>query len=162
VHISSSERAVRSCCCHTEPPLMFSGWLCFFNSSWGRFEARFGCILESLSRHADLVDREANAFLIAETMQWRQEALADAAKRDKERLIAQLNGVLAWLKIDSDPYCTQEHQDDVLDRLTNDCYAGTTEWILQDQNVKAWLKPGHGQPVLWIKGKPGSGMSTNI
>jgi hypothetical protein len=141
---------------------MFSGWLCFFNSSWGRFEARFSCILESLSRHADLIDREANAFLIAETMQWRQEALKDAAKKDKERLVAQLNSVLAWLRIDSAPYCSQEYQEDALDRLSDDCYAGTTEWILQNHKVRTWLKPGYAQPILWIKGKPGSGMSVNM
>ena len=48
--------------------LMSKGWQCFFNSLWGRFDARFNCILKNLSRHADLVDREANAFLITDMM----------------------------------------------------------------------------------------------
>jgi hypothetical protein len=96
-------------------------------------------------------------------MHWRQEALVETAKRDKERLVAQLNSVLEWLKFGDVPYCSQRYQDDVLERLTTDCVDGTTEWMLQNQKMKAWLKNDYGgQPILWIKGKPGSGMSAKL
>ncbi|KAH7092161.1 hypothetical protein FB567DRAFT_434738, partial [Paraphoma chrysanthemicola] len=78
-----------------------AGWLCFFKSSWGQFEGRFNCLLESLTRHAKLVDQEANAYLISETLHWRKEALDSVAKVEKERSTMQLVAALAWLGLDT-------------------------------------------------------------
>jgi hypothetical protein len=75
------------------------GWKCFFKSSWGQFEARFKGILESLERHTTLVDQEANAVLISETMSWRKEALEAAKLLEKERLTMQLSSTIQWLGI---------------------------------------------------------------
>ena len=124
---------------------------------WGRFDARFNRILGDLSRHADLVDREANAFLITETMHLRQEALEEATRKEKERSAHQLAAVLSWLNLDNVPHCGQQHQEDTLDRLTHDCYSGTTEWIVMHQKTKTWMNNNRGQSTLWITGKPGSG-----
>jgi hypothetical protein len=74
-----------------------AGWKCFFKSSWGQFEARFNGILESLERHTRLVDQEANATLISETMAWRKEAREAAKRSEKERLTMQLSSVIQWL-----------------------------------------------------------------
>ncbi|KAF2642645.1 hypothetical protein P280DRAFT_395523 [Massarina eburnea CBS 473.64] len=136
------------------------GWSCFFKSAWGGFDARFSCILDSLSRHSDLVDREANAFLIAETMRWREEASHTATRTEKERLATQLTAALAWLNLDSIPHCGQSQQDNHLDKLTRDCCAGTTEWVLRNPKIKACINDGRDQYTLWLKGKPGSGKST--
>lgn len=132
-----------------------TGWKCFFNSSWGRFESRFKGILESLARHADLVDREANAFLISETMQWRQEALQEKSRQERERSAIQFSAVLDWLGLENNLNCGQQHQEDVLDRLANDCCPGTTEWVSSQKKMKSWLRGS--TPILWLKGKPGSG-----
>jgi hypothetical protein len=101
------------------------------------------------------VDREANAFAIAQTMQWREEALQSVSMRAKERLAIQLAATIAWLDIDNT--CGQHQQEDILDKLITDCCPGTTEWILKHQKMKNWLKDGSSSPTLWIKGKPGCG-----
>ncbi|ORY13015.1 hypothetical protein BCR34DRAFT_600139 [Clohesyomyces aquaticus] len=132
-----------------------SGWKCFFTSTWSGFDNQFKCNLESLSQHTDLVDREANAYLISETMQWRQEALQAAAREAKQRIADQLAAVIAWLGLDNAPHCGRGCQEDVLNRLVDECYAGTTEWVLQHDQIKTWMS-GQGLATLWIKGKPGS------
>ena len=131
----------------------------FFKSSWGQFEGRFNCILDSLAKHATIVDQEANAYLISETMQWRREALQSVAKTEKDRSTAQLTAALAWLGFDTIPHCGQAYQDNLLNRLVHDCCDGTTDWILKHQRMRAWLQNGRGPPLLWLKGKPGSGQS---
>ncbi|CAN9203513.1 unnamed protein product [Alternaria alternata] len=137
-----------------------NGWMCFFKSSWGQFGSRFNCILESLEKHATLIDQEANAYLISETMQWRREALQAVAKTEKDRSTAQLTAALAWLGLETVPHCGQAYQDNLLHRLINDCCDGTTDWILKHQRMRQWLQHGRGGPILWLKGKPGSGKST--
>ncbi|KAB2109040.1 hypothetical protein AG0111_0g2533 [Alternaria gaisen] len=137
-----------------------NGWMCFFKSSWGQFGSRFNCILDSLAKHATLIDQEANAYLVSETMQWRREALQDVAKTEKDRSTAQLTAALAWLGLETVPHCGQAYQDNLLHRLINDCCDGTTDWILRNQRMRQWLQNGRGGPILWLKGKPGSGKST--
>jgi hypothetical protein len=75
----------------------FAGWMCFFKSSWGQFGARFNCILDSIERHSKLVDQEANANLISETMAWRNEAKEAAIRLEEERLATQRLAALSWL-----------------------------------------------------------------
>ncbi|RYO63735.1 hypothetical protein AA0116_g4050 [Alternaria tenuissima] len=137
-----------------------NGWICFFKSSWGQFGSRFNCILDSLSKHATLVDQEANAYLVSETMQWRREALLTVANTEKDRSTAQLTAALAWLGLETVPHCGQAYQDNQLDKLIKDCCDGTTDWILKHQRMRQWLQNGKGGPILWLKGKPGSGKST--
>lgn len=137
-----------------------SGWKCFFKSSWGGFEARFKCILESLSRHSDLVDREANALLIEQTMQWREQSFQDMERRDQERAASQVTAVQNWLGIRDDR--TEDSQEDHLDRIASQAYPGTADWILQHQKMKSWLKKDTRSPILWLKGKPGSGKHTRL
>lgn len=142
--------------------LMRPGWKCFFNSLWGRFDARFNCVLKNLSRHADLVDREANAFSITEMMHMRQEAMEETTKKERERSAHQLAAVLAWLNLDHAPHCGQQYQEDMLDRLTNDCHPGTSEWIVAHQKTRTWMNSNRGHSTLWITGKPGSGKTLRL
>ncbi|CAN9120026.1 unnamed protein product [Alternaria alternata] len=137
-----------------------NGWMCFFKSSWGQFGSRFNCILDSLAKHATLIDQEANAYLVSDAMQWRREALQAVAKTEKDRSTSQLTAALAWLGLETVPHCGQAYQDNLLHRLINDCCDGTTDWILKHRSMRQWLQHGRGGPILWLKGKPGSGKST--
>jgi hypothetical protein len=94
---------------------------------------------------------------IAQTIKWREDALQSAAIRTKDRSAIQLAATLSWLNLDNTAHCGQNNQDDILDKLTSDCCANTTEWLLQHQKMKAWLKKGRSAPILWLKGKPGCG-----
>ncbi|KAE8849283.1 hypothetical protein PTNB73_04962 [Pyrenophora teres f. teres] len=113
-------------------------------------------------RHASLVDKEANAYSIAEVMIWRKEAREAAVKVEKERSAAKLAETLSWLGIDQIPGCDQSYQDNTLNRLSDDCCAGTTDWTSRHPRTKAWLQDGRGPLFLWLKGKPGSGKSTIV
>lgn len=134
-----------------------SGWKCFFRSTWGQFDRRFKCILTSLQAHIDLVDREANAHLISETMQWRKEAIVAAERDEKERIATQLAATIDWLGVDKIPHCGQSYQENTLDRLTRECCPGTTDWLIKNKKMNTWLRHSGGKTVLWLKGKPGAG-----
>ncbi|KAF2493309.1 hypothetical protein BU16DRAFT_563472 [Lophium mytilinum] len=134
-------------------------WKCFFLSSWGRFDNRFKCILESLARHSDLVDREANALSIAEAREWRERAAREAKKRETEMSAAQYRHVLSWLGDRTADQDAQDEQENRLDQLLGSCYPNTAEWILSRLPVKNWLRTQGNKPILWLKGKPGSGKS---
>jgi hypothetical protein len=137
-------------------------WKCFFLSSWGRFDSRFKCILESLERHSDLVDREANALAITEAREWRERATQEAKRRKLEQSAAQLRHVLSWLgdgMTNQDTQDAQDEQDNRLDQLLGSCYPNTAEWVLTRPAVKSWLRTHGNKSILWLKGKPGSGKS---
>ena len=101
-----------------------------------------------------MVDREANAFAIAEAREWRQRAIQVAAKREMEQSAAQVQSVISWL---GSTATKQDQQDDLLDRLLCSCYPETSEWIVRNSKIKAWSKDQPTQTLLWLKGKPGSG-----
>ncbi|OCL05557.1 hypothetical protein AOQ84DRAFT_413235, partial [Glonium stellatum] len=129
------------------------GWKCFFHSSWARFDMRFKNILESLAKHSDLVDREANSINIEEAKDWRTKTAQDIAKRERERQAVQLQTVMGWLKAED------FEQEDEFDRLLAGCSSGTCDWIIQNATLKPWMKRGKDNAVVWLTGKPGSGKS---
>jgi hypothetical protein len=90
-------------------------------------------------------------------MLWRREALQVVEKTEKDRSTAQLIAALSWLGLEAVPHCGQAYQDNLLDKLIKDCCDGTTDWILKHQRMRQWLQNGRGGPILWLKGKPGSG-----
>lgn len=59
------------------------GWRFFFDSSWARFDLRFRGILDSLKRHGELVDKEANSIDIEEAREWRKKTLQDIKEREE-------------------------------------------------------------------------------
>ena len=142
--------------------MTYSGWRIFFNTTWGRFRRRFQGIISDLKNHADLVDKEANAYNIYEAHVWRQEArqwrdenLRDVARREKEESVAQFQAVQSWLDVKS------TEQDDIFDNHCNaaDQYEGTCAWILKNIKIVSWLRNQPDQSFIWIKGKPGAGKS---
>ena len=133
--------------------LRASCWKRFFDSSWGRFDIRFKGVLGSLRYHADLVDKEANSYNIASVQEWREAHLEDVRKREKDRLDDHFEKVLNWFDV------KEYIQEDDLDRLVDRCYGGTSDWLLEHAKTKAWIRPGGQHAVLWLNGKPGSGMS---
>jgi hypothetical protein len=113
---------------------------------------RFKSILESLAKHSDLVDREANSISIEEAKDWRTKTAQATATRERERQVAQLQTVMNWLKIED------SEQEDEFDRLLTGCYPGTCDWIIRNVTLKSWMKRGKDETVVWLTGKPGSGM----
>lgn len=65
----------------------------------------------------------------------------------------QLQQVLSWLE------ASQDEHEDVLDDLINHCHPGSCDWLLEHTKMKGWIRQTSDQSVLWLKGKPGSGLS---
>ncbi|KAI9791132.1 MAG: hypothetical protein M1816_004363 [Peltula sp. TS41687] len=128
------------------------GWRCFFSSCWARFDLRFKGILESLAKNCELVDREAASIGIVEAKAWRTKAMEEMAEKEKQSSIVQFQAVVSWLQVGDSV------QEDELDQYLRRCHVGTCDWITRNSKISAWMRQGMEQKILWLKGKPGSGI----
>ena len=131
---------------------------------WKTFHLRFQGILESLRKHRDLIDAEANAIDIAEAKawrstqmdhirQWRAERVYDIETTERERLASQTKEAAAW-------FGANVGQEDIFAKFSSVCDASSDHWILKDRTVVSWLdQGGRDCPVIWLNGKPGAGKS---
>jgi hypothetical protein len=124
-----------------------------FDSLWKSFDSRFNSILEKLAKHKKLVKSEALTIDLVEARSWRLKIQEELEACDKRRSDTYIRDTVAWLNIPT------EHQDDELDRLLSKRLDGTCEWILRHEKIAAWKNDAPAEPVLWVKGIPGAGMS---
>jgi hypothetical protein len=138
------------------------GWKVLFLTSWGRFQRRFDNIIDDLKRHEEQVDREANAYHIAEAKDtreklevWRQDALAKLARDEEEQTARHLQTISTWLKLD------ETDQVAIFDKVSTEGakYSETCGWILKNSTMVSWLKPQPETPFVWLQGNPGTGKS---
>ena len=124
---------------------------------------RFQAILDSLRKHRDLIDQEANIINIVEAKAWRSERLEHirqwrderAAKLDREeqeRIGAQVREAAAWLD-------TSVEQDDILAKHLRVRADAEPHWILKEPKIVSWLGQARDYPFLWLNGKIGGGKS---
>ncbi|KAL1624892.1 hypothetical protein SLS54_003616 [Diplodia seriata] len=135
--------------------VLHQSWQRFFDSSWGRFDARFKRILSNLAQHADLIDREANAIDIAAAETMRQKLNDDFSRREKENALIQRSAAISWLNLDN----SIPSQEDELDKLLAHCHSGSCDWLLKNAKIEQWMSDGQTQRFTWIYGKPGAGKS---
>ena len=143
-----------------------SGWKIMFDSLWRSFNLRFEGILESLRKHRDLIDQEANTMNVVESKIWRDDqfnqfrqwriAQEEKIERDERvRLANQTREAVAWLNASDD-------QEDVLIKLLRSCDDNTSHWALSQDTIISWLDESRQSLILWLNGRPGSGMSGRI
>ncbi|KAK6843900.1 hypothetical protein PG987_004760 [Apiospora arundinis] len=139
-----------------------SGWKLLFVTSWHRFQRRFDHIFENLKKHEDLIDKEANAYSIAEAKQmrldiraWRDECAEQLERTDKDQGIKQYNSIISWLKVDESDQLNIFHA--LREELTK--YPGTCDWVIQHKTVRSLLQRKPDVPILWIQGAAGTGKS---
>ncbi|KAF5982359.1 NACHT domain-containing protein [Fusarium bulbicola] len=131
-------------------------WKIFFCSAWGRFEHRFGDLIESISKVSALIDKEAASLDIQHAQEWRQKALEHSATREQRWEAEQSQALMKWLEAgDND-------QDLKLEWLKERCCPGTGSWIVQNDKFRSWLQKARGSPIMWLYGKPGSGKSVLV
>lgn len=134
-----------------------------FDSLWKSFNLRFNGILESLRKHRDLIDQEANAISIAEAKawrniqldqirQWRAERTHDIDKKERERLASHTRETVAW-------FGASEDQEDHYTRISKACDGTEGHWALKEPSIVSWLDQTRDNPVMWLNGKPGAGKS---
>lgn len=117
-----------------ETNMILAGWKIFFKTLWAGFDRRFNRILDSLARHSELVDKEANSIDIAEAKEWRSELVEDTTRKEQERSVTQFHVALSWLEVKDYEHVKQE---DELDRQSSLYHAHSCDWI--QKNPKARL-----------------------
>lgn len=130
------------------------GWKIFFSSGWGRFEHQFDALLQSIAQNSELIDKEAVSLDINQARDWRQRSLEDAANRKRRWEFEQRDAVLRWLEVGD----SKSYQEDKLELLRSHCCEGTSQWLTKSQQVRSWLRVKRCHSVLWLHGKPGSGI----
>lgn len=132
-----------------------------FESLWKTFNLRFQAILDSLRKHRDLIDHEANTRNIVEAREWRAQQLQqirqwqttraeEIGRVERDRSFAQIREVTSWFNATG-------AQEDVLEKLWRPSNGRGSEWILQDPLLIRWLRQSRDNSVIWLNGKPGAG-----
>jgi len=124
-----------------------------FDTLWKDFSSRFSSIIESLTRHRDLIDKEATSIDIAEARVWRVREQEELENRERDKRIQQLNRTVNWLSIDNSIHMP----DDDLYRFSKTRLRGTCKWILRDQILVKWRETDENHRAMWMKGIPGAG-----
>ena len=136
-----------------------------FLTSWGRFQRHFSGILDDLTKHGELIDKETNAENIIEARKmrqdletWRTESLASMARAQREQTTRQVQGVIAWLRLDdSDQLSLLDNLSEVGAR-----HPGTVSWVLKKRQMSSWMQCTTENQFVWLHGKPGTGKSVIV
>ena len=113
-----------------------------------------------MARHEVLIDKEANAYNIAEARQmreelrsWREETRQSQLKASRDESAEQLGAVKSWLGVD------ESDQLAIINPLVSegDKYPGTCSWLSKDKSIQSFLQRQPSMPLLWLQGIPGSG-----
>ncbi|KEZ45978.1 hypothetical protein SAPIO_CDS1375 [Scedosporium apiospermum] len=138
-----------------------SNWEVFLLTTCGRFERRFGNIIENLERHAELIDKEGNVLNISETqatlrklLSQQQENLKQIEAEEKRDSTRQYFDILSRLQID------ERDQVAIFDTLSESLrFGGTCGWALQHEDISSWLDSKGRVQSLWLHGSAGTGKS---
>ncbi|KAM0254632.1 hypothetical protein ACHAQJ_006600 [Trichoderma viride] len=139
-----------------------SGWKLLFLTLWSRFKRRFDNIIEDMTRHGELIDREANARNIAEAREmrhdirvWREQSLEQVNNFEAQQAIKQYQSIIAWIIID------ESDQLAIFESIMAEGrkHPGTCTWALRNPKINSWLQSRPEMPILWLQGTPGSGKS---
>ena len=139
-----------------------AAWHVIFLSLWKDFGARFDGIINSLKEHRDFVDIEATSLDIVEARESRKRLQDDVRERRKRELetleenetnarISRLQHSIAWLS------CDEKFQEIEYERILDKRHDGTCEWVVNNLDLKSWMKDDARNQCLWLNGKPGSG-----
>lgn len=137
------------------------GWEIFFLTTCGRFERRFGNIIENIERHVELIDKEGNVIAIEETqaslrqlLARQKESLTQIEADEKQESTRQYADVLSRLQID------ERDQVAIFDALADSLkYEGTCSWALRQDNIASWLDAKGHVYLAWLQGSAGTGKS---
>jgi hypothetical protein len=119
---------------------------------WKNFQSRFQRLLESLGRHRDLIQSQADLQHFQQYQVDRIKILEDLKGRGKQEQNEKFTTVLKWM---SGASTSLDHQDACNARGE---YPGTGKWILKNNKVRNWREaPIPTESSLWINGIPGAG-----
>lgn len=137
-------------------------WHVLFQSLWKDFGTRFAGIIDGLRKQRDFIDREAVSIDILESKEARIRAQEEIEQRQKQSLLLieqnesiltnlQFQQSVAWLSVDDDGQGMR------LERLCRRRHDETCGWIMEQPELKAWMKSDGKDNIVWLSGKPGAG-----
>ena len=129
-------------------------WQVWFTVSWGLFEKRFRKIVERLSLHCDLLDKEAAAAHYLEMRKSKDKSQVEEDAFERKICNEMTRDVLQWLSAGED------RQEERLDRIADVCQTEACAWVLEDPEVRRWIQDDCGDAILWMTGIPGAGKSS--
>lgn len=128
-------------------------WHLWFAFDWGLFERRFKSILEKLSAHCDVLDKEAAAIHFSEMKKMRDSRQREDEEFEEKRHARMFRKVLDWLS------AAEDSQEEYLHTLAEKRQLETCDWILKDDQMFSWIEDEMGDSILWMTGIPGAGKS---
>jgi len=133
-------------------------WKRLFPIFWNEFKPRRERTVESLSNYRDLLNNRASNNEFQNAFQARKDWQGQLDREEAERADIQFKNVQRWLAKDS-PLL---EQDDELSELLGHCHERSCDWVLANRRIKSWIGLGPENGILWLKGKPGSGKSSEM
>lgn len=128
-------------------------WRQLYHATWKTFKTRFSGLLENMSQHRLLIERQAQLSEIEEARNARErnETSFNTIIENQDHLRRQ--AVYNWFRAPS----VESDQDHFSGIRTE--YPQTGRWLLTLENFKLWFDPQFPSipPLLWLNGKPGAG-----
>lgn len=127
-------------------------WERFLSAIWSRHEAIFGTIIENISRHKDLLDRQLTITVVKNLESFRTQNTKIQLVLQRELNRQRVNRYL-------EPFDYNIQYRRISETLG--LYPGTNQWILKNRMFQDWLEPGSAElkhRLLWLVGIPGAGM----
>jgi hypothetical protein len=129
----------------------------FFRSLWKDFNSRFQHILDDLKRQKVIVRDHANQIHIQSYQSDRVKILEEFEHTRAQRSAEKKAFVIQWIGaprtiLDHESLCmVRQEQYDATRRWTG-------RWILENEEVKAWLSPLLPKSsIIWVNAVPGAG-----
>ena len=150
---------------HEDPKhfeLIVPAWHILFLSLWKDFQSRFSSIIDDLKKQRDFVDMEAASIDMAEAKFSRAQLQDEIQHRKKQSLmilesnetnarVARLQHAVAWLD--------GRDQHTHYERISSRRHDGACKWIMTQSQMESWIRKDAKDPLLWLSGKPGAGMT---
>jgi NACHT domain len=131
-----------------------AGWKKAFGIFWKSFETQFRRILDSLTRHKELIESEKGTATLWEVRKLREVAETDMEVRADREQQEHLSRLLE--KLNAPDYRFDQ-------KVASNHRRGSSSglWVLQDEKYQKWFSLGFEEnPLLYIHGIPGAGMKT--
>ena len=132
------------------------GWSILFEPAWKHFLHH----VDHMSRRLKLCKDTAAENLDDDKwtifcLEWNK-LRGQQTREEEERNDLQYRACVSWLELNTQ----EQEQESLFERRAEAREAATCDWILTHPKLRSWLDPDHSRPVLWLKGKPGSGKTT--
>lgn len=128
-------------------------WKKLYHATWKTFKTRLSGLIESMSQHRSLIERQAQLSEIEEARKAREINEANFQVTFEAQDHFRRQAVNNWFRAPS----VESDQHHFFGMRAQ--YPQTGRWLLELENFKQWFDPQFPTipPLLWLNGKPGAG-----